>query len=259
MNEKLKIYKIGGGIIDSHEELHQFLVDFAKINSRKILIHGGGKGASQNLKKLGIEPKMVNGRRITDKPTLDVVVAFYAGTTNKQIVSTLQKFDCNALGLSGADANVIQGKIRPVKEIDYGFVADINRNSINTDFIKLIIENNITPVFCAITHDKNGNLLNTNADTISACLSKSLANFYDVELHYCFDKIGVLKDVNDENSLIPVINKTDYQELLKSNIIHDGMIPKLENAFSVIDAGVKKVVLEHPKNISNSIKTELIS
>lgn len=258
MKENLKIYKIGGGIIDNQQELHQFLFDFAQINSKKILIHGGGKGASHHLKKLGIEPKMVNGRRITDKSTLDVVVSFYAGTTNKQIVSLLQKHNCNALGLSGADANAIQGKIRSVKEIDYGYVADITRKSINTDLIKLLIENNITPVFCAITHDKNGNLLNTNADTISACLAKSLAGLYDVELHYCFDKIGVLKDVNNENSLIPSINKLDYQNLLKNNIIHDGMIPKLENAFSVLDSGVKKVVLEHPKNISNSIKTELI-
>jgi len=258
MKQILKIYKIGGGIIDNEVELTKFLSDFSDIKGNKILVHGGGKGANKVLSKMGIEPKMVNGRRITDKSTLDIVVSFYAGTTNKQIVSILQSFKCNALGLSGADANVIKGIKRPVNEVDYGYVGDINTNSINTNFIQLLIQNQITPIFCAITHDGNGNLLNTNADTISACLAKSLTKFYEIELHYCFDKIGVLEDVNDENSLIPIIDSGKYQQLLADNLIHDGMIPKLENAFKVLKKGVKKVILEHPKNIHNSIKTIII-
>ncbi|MCB9202992.1 MAG: acetylglutamate kinase [Flavobacteriales bacterium] len=255
MKQKLKVYKIGGGIIDNSDELRLFLSDFSKIQGNKILIHGGGKGANQVLKQLGIEPKMIEGRRVTDKETLDVVISFYAGTTNKNIVATLQSFSCNALGLSGADANAICGIKRPVKKIDYGFVGDITAESVNTSFIDILIKQNITPVFCAITHDGKGNLLNTNADTISACIASSLAGLYDVELHYCFDKIGVLKDVNNDDSLISEIDSEKYKELLSKNIIHDGMIPKLKNAFNVINSGVNSVILEHPKNLNNSIKT----
>ncbi|MDR3272639.1 MAG: acetylglutamate kinase [Flavobacteriaceae bacterium] len=252
---ELKIYKIGGGIIDDDTHLSDFLQDFSQIRSKKILIHGGGKGASALLKKLGIEPKMIDGRRITDKPTLDVVTALYAGLLNKKIVSLLQKYDENAIGLSGADGNLIQAVQRPVKEIDYGFVGDVEKKNINISLLDLLLKNGYTPVLCAITHDKNGQLLNTNADTIASTVAEAAADFYDTELHFCFDKIGVLRDINDENSLIPRINHSDYETLKVEKIVADGMIPKLDNAFRVICSGVKKVVLEHASNINNDTKT----
>ena len=253
----LKIIKIGGGIIDNPVELTNFLNTFSKIEGPKILIHGGGKGASKMLNQLGIEPKMVEGRRITDQPTLDVVTGLYAGNLNKSIVSQLQKFGTNAVGLSGADGNLIKGEKRPVKTIDYGFVGDISLEGVNTDFIHLLINNGFTPVLCAITHDGNGQLLNTNADTIASTLAEALAKFNEVQLNFCFDKIGVLRDVNDDNTLIPTINKELYQNLKSEGVIFEGMIPKLDNAFRVIENGVKEVTLVHANNINSDIKTIL--
>jgi acetylglutamate kinase len=253
----IKIYKIGGGILDNPPELERFLVDFSRIKQKKILVHGGGKEANQLLKKLNIEPNMVEGRRVTDHQTLDVVTQLYAGKLNKFIVAFLQKLNSNCLGLSGADANVIRAKKRPVKTIDYGFVGDLDSDSVNYFFIQSILDLGITPVFCAITHDGNGQLLNTNADTIASQIAISMAKIEEVELHFCFDKIGVLQDINDEKSLIPTINSISYKKLIEDEIIADGMLPKLENAFSVLQNGVKKVCLEHPKNINNEIKTIL--
>ena len=256
---ELKIYKIGGGIIDNEAQLADFLQDFSQLKGKKILIHGGGKGASALLKKLGIEPQIVEGRRITDKPTLDVVTSLYAGLLNKTIVSLLQKYGENALGLSGADGNLIQAVQRPVKEINYGFVGDITKKSIDISLLDLLLKNGYTPVLCAITHDKNGLLLNTNADTIASTVAEAAADFYDTELHFCFDKIGVLRDINDENSLIKAINLSDYEKLKEAKIVADGMIPKLDNAFRVIASGVKKVVLEHASNINNDVKTVIMN
>ena len=253
----IKIYKIGGGILDNPTELSLFLTDFSTIPGKKILVHGGGKEANQWLKKLNIEPIMIEGRRVTDSQTLEIVTQLYAGKLNKNIVAELQKYGLNCLGLSGADANAIQSKKRVVKTIDYGFVGDLNENSINTKFIQLLLNQNITPVFCAITHDGNGQLLNTNADTIASQMAKSMAKENEVELHFCFDKIGVLKDINDENSLIPKINLSLYKQLIDDKIIADGMLPKLENAFSVLQNGVKNIYLEHPRNIKTNIKTTL--
>ncbi|WP_313374191.1 acetylglutamate kinase [Chishuiella sp.] len=253
----LKIFKIGGGIIDNEQELEQFLKTFSTIEGPKVLIHGGGKGASKMLNQLGIEPKMVDGRRITDKATLDVVTGLYAGNINKNIVSILQKYNCDALGLSGADGNAIQGSKRPVKTIDYGFVGDLTDNSINTKLFQLLIDNGITPVVCAITHDGNGLLLNTNADTIASAIAVALANKNEIELNFVFDKIGVLRDVNDDSTLIPKINENLYLQLKEEGVIFEGMIPKLDNSFNVIKSGVKNVCLVHAQNINSDIKTIL--
>lgn len=254
----LKIYKIGGGILDDSHLLSQFLMDFSLINSNKILVHGGGKGANQLLKKLNIIPQVIEGRRVTNLETLEVLISFYAGTTNKKVVVELQKFGCNALGLSGCDANSICGIQRPIKKIDFGYVGDLYFGCIEKKVLRLLLMNGIVPVFCPIIHDGQGNLLNTNADTIAGTLAQQLVDdFEEVELHFCFDKIGVLRNINDENSLIPIINKENFQSLISQNIIHSGMIPKLENAFLVIEKGVKKVFLQHAKNIKNNIHTRI--
>lgn len=252
----LKVYKVGGGILSNSNTLKQFLIDFSSIKENKILVHGGGKGANQLLKKLGIISNIINGRRVTDIKTLEVLISFYSGTLNKKIVVELQKFGCNAIGLSGCDANSVSGILRsPINEINFGYVGDLHSSSINSKFIKLLLLNNIVPVFSPIIHDKNGNLLNTNADTIAGYLAQTFVNDFEVELHFCFDKIGVLREIDDEKSLIPLIKKKDFLSLINNNIIHSGMIPKLENAFLVIEKGVKKVFLQHPKNIKNSIYT----
>lgn len=253
----LKIYKIGGGIIDNQVELSDFLHLFSQEKSPKILVHGGGKGASKLLQQLGIEPKMVDGRRITDQETLDVVTGLYAGNINKSIVAQLQKFNINALGLSGADANCITATKRPVHTIDYGFVGDLDEKSVDAARLQSFIESNLTPVLCAITHDKKGNLYNTNADTIASQVAIALSKFYQVELNFCFDKVGVLRDINDDSSLISSINNKEYQQLKADKIIFEGMIPKLDNAFEVIAAGVKQVNLVHALNIHTETKTVL--
>ena len=253
----LKIIKIGGGIIDNPMELTQFLKTFSEIKEPKVLIHGGGKGASKMLQQLGIEPKMVEGRRITDQATLDVVTGLYAGNLNKNIVAQLQRFGTNAVGLSGADGNVIQGVKRPVKTIDYGYVGDITLEGINTAFIQLLLDNGYTPVLCAITHNGEAQLLNTNADTIASTVAEALAVKNEVQLNFCFDKIGVLRDVNDDATLIPTINKELYKDLKEEGVIFEGMIPKLDNAFRVIENGVKQVTLVHANNINSDIKTIL--
>lgn len=253
----LKIFKIGGGIIDNPEELNQFLELFSQTESPKILIHGGGKGANKLLAQMGIEPKMIDGRRITDLETLNVVTGLYAGNINKTIVAHLQKFNCNAVGLSGADANVIQAIKRPIKTINYGFVGDLTTNSVNHQIIQSFLELNLTPVFCAITHDKKGDLFNTNADTIASQIAIAMSKHFEVELNFCFDKIGVLEDINDDNSLISTINQSIYKKLKEENKIFEGMIPKLDNAFSVINSGVKRVNLVHALNINSNIKTSI--
>ena len=250
-NEKgdLYIIKIGGNVIDNSENLHNFLKDFTALKGNKILVHGGGKVATQLSETLGIEPKMVEGRRITDIETLRVVTMVYGGLINKNIVAQLQKFGTNAIGLTGADGNFIRTKKRPVKTIDYGFVGDIDETSIDNINIKRLIDGGFTPVFCAITHDGDGQLLNTNADTIASALAVSLAKLYDTTLIYCFEKSGVLKDINDEDSLITDIDPQYYEELKKQQIIHSGMLPKLDNAFTAITCGVKAVIIGHANNL----------
>jgi acetylglutamate kinase len=254
----LKIYKIGGGIIDNPQELQQFLRLFADIEGDKILVHGGGRSADQLLKQMGIAPNMLEGKRITDAPTLEVVTMTYAGEINTKLVAGLQAVGCNALGLSGADGNAIRAVRRPIRTIDYGFVGDIDMDSINIALFKKLALAGLTPVVCAITHDGKGQLLNTNADTIAATIAAALAQQQPTELYYCFDKKGVLMDKNDENSFIPQIRPQMYQELKSQGIISDGMIPKLDNAFATLAQGVQKVVLQHALLINSDTKTEII-
>lgn len=239
--KKLTIIKIGGNVINDQQKLDKVLSDFAAIKTPKILVHGGGKKASELLKKMGITPNMVNGRRITDAPTLEVVTMVYAGLINKNIVAQLQQKGCNALGLTGADLNSIQSHKRITTDIDYGFVGDID--SVNAPQIKQLLHAAITPVFCAITYNKSGQLLNTNADTIASSLAVALAKFYEVQLVFCFEKNGVLLDAEDENSVIPTINQHQYQDYKSAGVIYDGMIPKLDNAFDALQNQVKEVVI----------------
>jgi acetylglutamate kinase len=257
MYQTLKIFKIGGGIIDDDAQLRQFLAELVLVPGLKILVHGGGKGASQMLRDLGQEPQMVQGRRITDAATLDVVTMFYAGKTNKQVVALLQAAGVNALGLSGADGNVIQAVRRPVKEIDYGFVGDLPADAVNVELLHQLLETGLLPVFCAITHDGRGQLLNTNADTIASTLACALAPHYAVELHYCFEKDGVLRDMADDASVIPQITAAEYQQLKAAGVIAAGMVPKLDNAFAALEAGVQRVVIEHALRINDPVKTVL--
>ncbi|MDT3401555.1 acetylglutamate kinase [Mucilaginibacter terrae] len=239
----LYVIKIGGNVIDNSENLYHFLKDFTALDGYKILVHGGGKIATQISEQLGIEAKLVDGRRITDIETLRVVTMVYAGLINKNIVAQLQRFGTNAIGLTGADGNFIKAVKRPVKTIDYGFVGDLNNSSVNANNISNLMEAGFTPVFCALTHDGDGQMLNTNADTIASALAVALAKHYDTTLIYCFEKKGVLKDINDEDSLIREINPLRYEELKKEHIIHSGMLPKLDNAFTAIACGVKAVVI----------------
>jgi acetylglutamate kinase len=239
----LHIIKIGGNVIDNSENLHHFLKDFTALDGYKILVHGGGKVATQLSETLGIEAKLVDGRRITDIETLRVVTMVYGGLINKNIVAQLQRFGTNAIGLTGADGDFIRAVKRPVKTIDYGYVGDLNEKSINPENIGRLLEADFTPVFCAITHDGEGQLLNTNADTIASALAVALAKIYETTLVYCFEKKGVLMDINDEESVIREINPTRYEELKKEQIIHSGMLPKLDNAFTAIACGVKAVVI----------------
>ena len=243
----LKIIKIGGNIIDDDKALMIFLAEFSKLEGPKVLVHGGGKLASKLANQMGIEVKITNGRRITDAATLELITMVYAGKINKTIIAQLQALDCNAVGFTGADGNTITSEKRPVSTIDYGFVGDVKL--VETSTLELLLNNNISPVFCAITHDKNGQLLNTNADTIASELAIAFAVQFEVELYYCFEKKGVLKDVNDDNSVIQTITKSSYKKLLDAQLIFSGMLPKLNNCFHALDHEVSKVCIGTPRNI----------
>ena len=249
--KNLYVIKIGGNVIDNSENLHRFLKDFTALTGHKILVHGGGKIATQLSETLGIEPKLVDGRRITDIETLRVVTMVYGGLINKNMVAQLQRYGCNAIGLTGADGDMIKAKKRPVKTIDYGFVGDLDKHSVNTQNLASLLKAAFTPVFCALTHDGEGQLLNTNADTIASALAIALAATFNTTLIYCFEKKGVLKDINDESSLIEEINPAGYEELKKQQVIHSGMLPKLDNAFSAIACGVSGVVIGHSDDLPN--------
>ena len=240
--ERIFIIKIGGNVLDNGESLHGFLQDFAAIKESRILIHGGGKIASRIGDQLGIPSQYVNGRRITDEKTRDLVTMVYGGLVNKQIVSALQAIGCNAVGLTGADGNVIQAVKRPVKEIDYGFVGDIQAKDVNTTWLRALLKEQLVPVFAPLTHAQ-GSMLNTNADTIASILAVALSQFFEVRLIFCFEKKGVLRDVNDLDSVIHHMSKSLYDELLIKKALMDGILPKLENAFAAIHAGVKEVLI----------------
>ncbi len=237
----LKVIKIGGNIIDDVDALDEFIENFSKIKAPKILVHGGGKSASHLTRKMNIDVKMTNGRRITDAETLDIVTMVYAGKINKNITAKLQSNKCNAMGFSGADANTIVSVKRPVSTVDFGFVGDVIK--INTRIVHLLLEHSITPVFCAITHNGNGQLLNTNADTIASELAGAFTKEYKTELYYCFEKNGVLRDVQNNDSVIERINTKNYQRLIDEQIINDGMLPKLINCFNAIKKNVSKVCI----------------
>lgn len=255
MKQKLSIVKIGGNVIENSHELTKFLKLFANLDGYKILVHGGGKLATQLATKLGIDSKMVGGRRITDAETLDVITMVYAGLTNKNIVAELQSNNCNAIGLSGADGDAIQAHKRPIKEIDYGFAGDVD--SVNSQLVSKLLETGLTPVFCAMTHDGNGQLLNTNADTVASELAIGLSDIYETTLYYCFEKKGVLMDVADDDSVVQHIDASKYQQLLNDRIIVDGMLPKLENCFHALSKNVSKVCIGRPSMLNS--KNELFT
>ncbi len=248
----LFVIKVGGNVIDNPALLDEFLGNFAAIKGKKILIHGGGKIATRLGDKLGIESKYVNGRRITDGATIDLVTMVYGGLVNKQLVAKLQANRCNAIGMTGADANIIPAAKRPVKEIDYGFVGDITTEDIQATQLKALLEAGLTPVFAPLTHDGHGQMLNTNADTIASSLATALSKFYTVRLIYCFEKKGVLHSPDDENSVITLIDRMIYEELKADNVLTDGILPKLENAFAAIESGVAEVLIGHADDVQSN-------
>lgn len=240
--EKVTIVKVGGAIVENDEQLAQFLTDFSAIPGKKVLVHGGGRRATKIAAALGIESKMVNGRRITDAQMLEVVTMVYGGLVNKNLVAKLQAKGVNALGLTGADMDVIHSHKRPVKDgVDFGYVGDVERA--NGKMLQTLIQEGITPVMAPLTHDGNGNILNTNADTIASETAKALAPYYDVTLIYSFEKKGVLSNPDDDNSVIPVITRADFEKYQADGTIGGGMIPKIENALAAVDAGVKEVII----------------
>lgn len=242
MMDKVTVVKVGGAIVEDSEKLAQLLKDFAAIPGKKVLVHGGGRRATKVAAALGIESKMVNGRRITDADMLEVVTMVYGGLVNKNLVAKLQANGVNALGLTGADMDVIHSHKRPLKDgIDFGFVGDVERA--DGKMLKTLIEEGITPVMAPLTHDGKGNILNTNADTIASETAKALAPYYDVTLIYSFEKKGVLSNPDDDDSVIPVITHTDFDKYKADGTVAGGMIPKLENALAAIDAGVKEVII----------------
>lgn len=253
---QLTIVKIGGNIIDNASNLTNILIAFSKIKGAKILVHGGGKEASKLAEKLGLSPQMANGRRITDASMLDVVVMTYAGLLNKKIVAQLNASGTTAIGFSGADGNLILSEKRKIETIDYGFAGDII--AVNHQLLRTLMQNDIIPVCCAITHDGNGQLLNTNADTIASELATALAAYYEVELCYCFEKKGVLSDSENDDSVIKILTEVKYKDLLKINTIHSGMIPKLDNCFNALKKGVKTVRIGNLTVIGNKKSTHTI-
>ena len=246
MREKLTVIKVGGKIVEEEATLLQLLNDFAAISGHKVLVHGGGRSATKIAAQLGIESKMVNGRRITDAETLKVVTMVYGGLVNKNIVAGLQARGVNALGLTGADMNVIRSVKRPVKEVDYGFVGDVEK--VDASLLADLIHKGVVPVMAPLTHDGQGNMLNTNADTIAGETAKALSALFDVTLVYCFEKKGVLRDENDDDSVIPEITRTEFEQYVADGVIQGAMIPKLENSFEAINAG-KDIALANKETL----------
>ncbi|MFT4092901.1 MAG: acetylglutamate kinase [Niabella sp.] len=264
ISDSLFVIKIGGNVIDNASALQLFLKDFAAVRGHKILVHGGGKIATKIGDQLGVQSKYINGRRITDDDTIDIVTMVYGGLVNKKIVAQLQALQTNAIGLTGADANIIPATKRPIVTlpggegqggaIDFGWVGDIDNEKLIINNLKLIIEAGFTPVFAPLTHDGQGHILNTNADTIASALAVGLSHFYKVRLIYCFEKKGVLEDVNDDESVIRNINKQKYRQLLSENKLFEGILPKIDNAFAAIDAGVNEVLIGDAKDLIRNTK-----
>lgn len=250
----INIVKIGGRVIDNQDERDKFLAKLACSTEDVILVHGGGKVANQVLSDMGIEPKMVNGRRITDEQTLKVVTMVYTGLINKSIVAKLNSLNKKSVGISGVDGVLLDAVKRPVKDIDYGFAGDITDQSVNPEVLKALVESNFMPVIATIAADKNAQLLNINADTVASTIAQGLAKEYNVNLIFCFEKKGVLSDANNEDSVISNINFEEFEKLKAEGVITEGMIPKLENAFNTINKGVKKVIIGNSNQIDNLLK-----
>lgn len=256
MAQKLTIIKVGGKIVEEPDTLQALLQDFSKIEGHKVLVHGGGRSATQMAARLGIESQMVNGRRITDSETLKVVTMVYGGLVNKTIVAGLQALDINALGLTGADLNYMRSEKRPVKDVDYGFVGDVKE--VQSNILANLIEMGVVPVLAPLTHDKKGNMLNTNADTIAGEAAKALAKHFEVTLMFCFEKKGVLADAENDDSVIAEITRESFAKYVADGVIQGGMIPKLENAYEAIDAGVKEVIITQADRIFSGGGTRVI-
>ena len=250
MRQKLHIVKVGGHLVNDTDALQEVLSAFAKIDAPKILVHGGGRHATALATKLGISPKMIDGRRITDASMLEVAVMSYAGLSNKKIIAQLQHLGVNAVGLSGADGSCIEAVKRPVKEIDYGFVGDIV--NVNAAVFTSLAAQDFVPVLCAITHDKNGQLLNTNADTIAAQVAIALSATYEISLFYCFEHAGVLRDIANPADVISLLNSTQTETFVKEGIIHQGMVPKLHNGFDALKNGVNEVIISNINALTNA-------
>ena len=253
--EKLTVVKVGGKIVEEPTSLKQLLADFSKIEGHKVLVHGGGRSATAIAAKLGIESQLVNGRRVTDAEMLKVVTMVYGGLVNKQIVAGLQAIGVNALGLTGADLNYMRSEKRPVKDVDYGFVGDVKE--VNASILADLISKGIVPVLAPLTHDNAGNLLNTNADTIAGEAAKALAKYFEVTLMYCFEKKGVLLDENDDESVIASLTPALFEQYVAEKVINGGMIPKLENSFEALNAGVKQVVITRADQIHTQNGTKI--
>ncbi len=243
--QKLFVIKIGGNIVDNVNKLSAFLKDFASVKAKKVLIHGGGKIATKIGETLGIQSNYINGRRITDASTIDLVTMVYGGLINKKIVAKLQSLQCNSIGLTGADADIIPAIKRPVTKegIDFGFVGDIEAGKVSADILQMMIEKDLVPVVAPLTHDCKGQILNTNADTVASSIAIALSKYYDVRFVFCFEKKGVLENVSDDNSVINLITKEKYRQLLLDNKLFDGILPKIDNAFAAIGSGVKEVLI----------------
>ena len=254
--EKLTIIKVGGKVVEDSASLQNFLDEFSRISSHKILVHGGGRTATDIAGRLGIKTQMVEGRRITGKSMLEVVTMVYGGLVNKKIVAGLQSRDCNAIGLTGADLNLITAARRPIGEIDYGFVGDIK--DVNSHEIKMLINENVVPVVAPLTHDGMGNLLNTNADTIASELAIELSGYFNIYLFYCFEKKGVLLNPDDESSIVYDLDQELFEHHKKEGIISTGMIPKLENGFRAKRNGVKEILITNTENFTSGRGTRLV-
>jgi acetylglutamate kinase len=252
---KITVVKIGGNVIDKPDDLTAFLHKFANVTGHKILVHGGGKIATQLAVKLNIPTTMIEGRRVTDEQTIDVVTMVYAGLINKSITAKLQSIGCDAIGLSGVDAGIITAVRRSPVPIDFGFVGDIPDDGVAADKLMSFINTGLVPIFCSIVADRRGVLLNCNADTIAQTLATALAAInMDVKLIYCFDKQGLLADINDEQSVIPLINPANCEKLKREGTVSTGMIPKIDNAFRALAAGVKEVVIKSHLDLNNEGK-----
>ncbi len=251
--EDLYIIKIGGNVIDNEAALFSFLKDFSNISGKKILVHGGGKIATSIGDKLGIQSKYIDGRRITDDETIDLVTMVYGGLVNKKIVASLQSLKCFSIGLTGADANVMPAVKRPVREIDYGWVGDLSVDDINTETWQMFLDKGLVPVLAPLTHDSNRHILNTNADTMAAVLSIALSKNYHVKLIYCFEKNGVLEHVDDDTSVIPNLDIDTYGQFKEEKKLHSGILPKIDNAFNAVKNGVGQVIIGNSAHLNQLV------